>query len=284
MENKVKEGGKPINYVIANCQGLGLQLADGLCRINSELYDLSSDSEIIYIVSDNGAVICTVLGDRIQYENPVNYDRRTSNTQNGFRIIWSQTGNSCLIYRTVQTKKKKGSTLPIIFGSLVGFIIGFIFTAFCFALTDESNPTPPTPTDEDTVEVVRVVVEDADLDQRNLLKEAEKRQKKLQSNNCDSLTVVRVTTWWNNLQTSDKYYLTANYNYDFPKALDAYGAFFKAWNMNDVRLAYDKGKPYFSSEQLDIIKEEYLSSERRFNEVLGSGFEANEVVHSACME
>lgn len=286
-----------INYTFINCADLGLQTNKGLSKIPNEVFSTTSYATVIYILNDNGDVKCTIVGDKAQYQNNQNYDRRTSNVANGFNVIWDDEGKSCVVYRQIKQKKPTKYYILMAILFIVGLVIGLVIPSNSKKSdkdgdknqTIEVQDTIVAPESEDTRVSNNLLDEKPDTSSNNSSKpinnpsneksniskeenlkpkaepwrakvwaEAEEMRKQLQLMSCTRRTVSKVRKWYfYDLSSSARAYVKSNFGYDFENALRAYEAFFNAKSREDMTVV-QRHLSLFSDSQRKAIMNGFL--------------------------
>ena len=234
--------------VLISCEGYGIQSGGS--------FKVTSLRPIVFLLDENGRIVCTIVLDRETYESEECLDRRYQNTQNGFQVSWNDDGRECTVVCTA--KQRANKIAKIIIGAIdncklyVGRFCQLIadiwkYTVSSFKstkLSQNGGTTFPR------------------FHKFNIQEEALRYKQQLQSTTCSMETLKTVSSWW--AQRSDKDEKSLNAVYNFGHALALYRLFFLARKQDDMRRLY-LSKGIFSKRQLDIIRE-YGRTEKRFKD------------------
>lgn len=252
---------------LLNCTGYALRQGDDLQKIQTEIMEVTFIAPVAFILDDGGDIKCTVIKDKAKFEDETNIDRRVSNVNNSFNVLWDQDGRTCTIYRNVPGAPKSGMGefpwIPAIISAVVGIGVGLLIGWISWGDSGSKPVVYPEPDyvvvreSVDTVAVEPVTVQESQIE------EAKDYVRKLQSLECTMSTVDEVEKWWSNLSDNQRSELS---EYKIPERLRAYKKFFTASHFADMKDLYRFGRKIFSSYQWRII-EGYGRDRRDFYEL-----------------
>lgn len=252
---------------LLNCKGYALRQGDDLQKIQTEIMEVAFIAPVAFILDDGGDIKCTVIKDRAKFEDETNIDRRVSNVNNSFNVLWDQNGRTCTIYRNVQNAAKSGMGefpwIPAIISAVVGIAVGLLIGWIAWGGSGSKPVVYPEPDYVVVTEPVDTVAVESVTVQESQVEEAKDYVRKLQSLGCTMSTLDEVEKWWNELSDSQKSALS---EYKIPERLRAYKKFFTASHFADMKELYRFGRKIFSSAQWRII-EGYGRGRRDFYEL-----------------
>ena len=243
--------------IFKSCEGYGFQSGSTLTRIQNETLSFALYQPTVYLLDDNGQIVCTIVDNRDAYESEENLDRRYLNNQNGFTIEWNDNGIVCTVIcssrRTAFTVANKVADFCEKCRSNVQHLIlqlevfwNYFVSAFNQNQTQSKN---------DFKASIR-------LENFSLQEEARRNKEMLQSNSCTIETLKQVSAWW--AKRTDDEVSQLNAYYKFSQALAMYRLFFLARKYDDVRRLLTC-KNIFGKRQMDVIRE-YAKNESRFKD------------------
>lgn len=252
---------------LLNCTGYALRQGDDLQKIQTEIMEVAFIAPVAFILDDGGDIKCTVIKDRAKFEDETNIDRRVSNVNNSFNVLWDQDGRTCTIYRNVSSASKSGMGelpwIPAIISAVVGIAVGLLIGWIAWGGSGSKPVVYPEPDYVVVTEPVDTVAVESVTVQESQVEEAKDYVRKLQSLGCTMSTLDEVEKWWNELSDSQKSALS---EYKIPERLRAYKKFFTASHFADMKELYRFGREIFSSAQWRII-EGYGRDRRDFYEL-----------------
>lgn len=243
---------------LLNCTGYALRQGDDLQKIQTEIMEVAFIAPVAFILDDGGDIKCTVIKDKAKFEDETNIDRRVSNVNNSFNVLWDQDCRTCTIYRNERNASKYGMNsfpwIPGIISAVVGIGLGLLIGWISWGHSD-SRPAVIDDSDQDFV-VVREAVDTPVAEKAGEpavtddIAEAKDYIRKLHSKVCTKYTVHKVNQWWNNMSDIQKSALS---EFKIPERIEAYYRFFEASNMEHIKRLIHYDRDIFSPYQQEII-------------------------------
>lgn len=272
-----------MKLILIDCNGLNISYNDKFERVIQELSFIDSDADIWYLQDADGMILCTLLGNRTEYERNVNYDRRLQNSRNGF-IVEFDTDDTCS-WCCVRKNRvlKRGERLRRLFPTIVVTLLSLIVGVIIGTITNSCNEDkgsnviteldtiPLTVRDAKLVDSTPIASNQSgerdsyttiDPAQENHVVEYSKEnkvredarmyKKKLQSMECSYKTVKEVDNWWGSLCSEDKQFAKEVYNFD--TAIRTYRRLFTTDDLFELERIIMKERGFFSKEQYKTLR------------------------------